>query len=293
LTWLDRDGKQTGTLGPPAVSNSLSLSPDEKRVAYDQADPKTGDVGVWLIATEQPVPLRLTFGQTHGFFPVWSPDGDRVAFASLRDGPPQIYQRVSSGAADEEPLLRSNQAKIPTGFSPDGRFLVYAVLDPKTGFDLWVLPLFGDRRPFPFLQTEAAEIGGQISPNGRWMAYASNESGTYEVYVRPFPPGPGKWQVSRQGGSQPRWRRDGKELFFLATDRKLMAVDVKTDPLAFETGGPKALFETRLGNVEGSNPWSQYAVTADGRRFLVNRLATEPTASPITVILNWPAAEKK
>jgi Tol biopolymer transport system component/predicted Ser/Thr protein kinase len=292
LTWMDREGKVTGVVGPPGIYNSLSLSPDQKKVAYDQADSRTGDVAIWLIDMENGTPLRLTFGSAVGFFPVWSPDGNRVVFSSLR-GRPQLYQKVASGAGDEEPVLESNLAKIPTGFSLDGRYLVYAVLDPKTHFDLWVLPMFGDRRPFPFLQSEAAELGGQISPNGRWMAYSSNESGGYEVYVRPFPPAPGKWQVSRDGGSQPRWRTDGKELFYLSTDRRVIAVPVRTDPPGFEAGDPRPLFEARVSNIEGSNPWGQYAVAADGRHFLVNRVAAETSASPITVILNWPAVEKK
>ena len=290
FTWLDREGKITGTIGPQGIHNSLSLSPDGKKVAYDEADLKTGEVSVWLVG-EQEAPLRFTFNSI-GFFPIWSSDGSRVVYSSLR-GPPQLYQKVTSGAGDEEPLLESMQAKIPTGFSSDGRFLVYSVLDPKTRFDIWVLPLFGERKPFPFLQTEAGEIGGQISPDGRWMAYSSNESGIFEVYVRPFPPGPGKWQISRDGGSQPRWRGDGRELFYLSTDRRLMAVDIKTDQPAFEAGVPRPLFETHVSNVEGSNPWSQYAVTADGRHFLVNRLAAEATTSPITVILNWRAREKR
>jgi Tol biopolymer transport system component len=268
----------------------MSLSPDGKKVAYDEADLKTGEVSVWLVG-EQEAPLRFTFGSV-GFFPIWSPDGSRVVYSSLR-GPPQLYQKVTSGAGDEEPLLESMQAKIASGFSPDGRFLVYSVLDPKTRFDIWVLPLFGDRKPFSFLQTEAGEMGGQISPNGRWMAYSSNESGTYEVYVRPFPPGPGKWQVSRDGGSQPRWRGDGKELFYLSTDRRMMAVDIKTDQPAFEAGTPGPLFGARVSNVEGSNPWSQYAVSSDGRHFLVNRLVEGGASSPITVLLNWRAREKR
>jgi Tol biopolymer transport system component len=295
LVWLDRNGKEIGRVGEKGIFNSLSLSPDGKRVAYDRADPGTGEVNVWLMDSEggATAPARFTFGAAINFFPVWSPDGTQVAFSTLREGPPQIYQKVSSGAGDEEPLLRTDGGKIPTGFSADGRYLVYAVLDARTGFDLWVLPLFGDRRPFPYLQTEAAEIGGQISPNGRWMAYASNESGTYEIYVRPFPPAPGKWQVSREGGSQPRWRADGRELFYISTDRRMMAAQVRTDQPAFETGAPQALFETRLSNVEGSNPWSQYAVAADGHAFLVNRLAADASSTPITVVLNWPALERK
>jgi serine/threonine protein kinase/Tol biopolymer transport system component len=295
LVRVDRGGREIGRVGEKGIFNSLSLSPDGKRVAYDRADPTTGEVNVWLVESEpgSTAPTRFTFGAAINFFPIWSPDGTWLVFATLRQGPPQLYQKVSSGAGDEEPLLRTERGKIPTGFSPDGRYLVYAVLEAKTGFDLWVLPLFGDRRPFPFLQTEAAEVGGQISPNGRWMAYASNESGAYEIYVRPFPPAPGKWQVSREGGSQPRWRADGRELFYISTDRKMMAVQVQTDKPAFESGAPQALFETRVSNVEGSNPWSQYGVSADGHAFLVNRLVTETSITPITVVLNWKELEKK
>jgi Tol biopolymer transport system component len=292
LTWVDREGKQLGLVGPPGTYNSISLSPDEKTVAYDQADARTGDIAIWLMYAEHGSPTRLTFNSKIEFFPVWSSDGNRVIYCALK-GPPQLYQKLTSGAGDEEPILVSSQAKIPTAVSPDGRFLVYAVLDPKTRFDLWVLPLFGDRRPFPFLRSEAAELGGQISPNSRWMAYSSNESGSYEVYVRPFPPAPGKWQVSRQGGSQARWRSDGKELFYLSTDRRLISVPVRTDLPAFQAGAPRTLFEGRVSNVEGSNPWSQYAVTADGRRFLVNRVAADAASASVTVIVNWSALERR
>ena len=291
LTWLDRNGKVIETLDAPRISNTVSLSPDERSVAFDEADPSTGDVGVWLTETGRDAPFRFTFGSPVSFFPVWSPDGRRVVYSRL-EGPPQLYQKVASGAGDEEPLLRNDRAKIPTGFSPDGRYLVFAALDPRTQFDLWVLPLFGDRKPFPYLQSQAAEIGGQISPNGRWMAYTSNESGAYEVYIRPFPLAPGKWQVSRDGGSQPRWRGDGKELFYLSTDRRMMAVGVATDRPGFDAGTPTPLFETRVANVEGSNPWSQYAVSGDGRRFLVERVAAEAASSPITVVLDWAGVGK-
>ena len=154
-----------------------------------------------------------------------------------------------------------------------------------------MLPLDGDRQPFPFLQTEFEERQAQFSPNGRWLAYISNESGRFEVYVRLFPPAAGKWQVSTGGGEQPRWRRDGKELFYAAPDHTLMALDVKTDAPTLQSGVPKALFGTRI--IESGTPGSDYAVTADGQRFLLNSLIEEASHSPITVVLNWAAGLKR
>jgi Tol biopolymer transport system component len=187
-------------------------------------------------------------------------------------------------------LLESSKGKFPTDWSMDGRFIIYYEIDPKTRRDIWVLPVGGDRKPFPFLQTEANEIGGQLSPDGRWMAYASDESGGYEVYVQSFPSGGGKRQVSTKGGIGPCWRRDGKELFYYASDGKLMAVEVKNGA-SFEAGMPSALFEFRSGN--GAVTTAPYTVTADGQRFLLNALVDESGAAPLTVVVNWTAERKR
>ena len=188
--------------------------------------------------------------------------------------------------------------KVPeaaaTDWSRDGKFIVYQARTPKTKFDLWVLPLDGDRKPFPFLQTEFSEAWGQLSADGRWMVYESDESGRLEVYVQSFSAdrsgatsGPGgKWQISTSGGEEPKWRRDGKELFYLA-GTKLMAVDVKTGSTTFEAGVPKALFDTRLGAG-----FRHYAVTADGQRFLINTPIEETTVLPVTVVVHWTAGLK-
>jgi hypothetical protein len=152
--------------------------------------------------------------------------------------------------------------------------------------DLWVLPLFGEKKPWPFLQTPSNELHGQLSPDGRWMAYTSDESGTPEVYVLPFRASGRKVQISTNGGAQPRWRRDGKELFYLAPDRKLMAVELKSNR-AFEPDVPRALFQTHVSNPESLNDRNYYAVSADGRRFLVNTLLEKSTHVPITVVLDW------
>ena len=185
----------------------------------------------------------------------------------------------------EEALLKSSDRKFPTDWSLDGRFILYNQLSPNTQWDLWVLPLFGDRQPFPFLQTKFREIGGVFSPDARWIAYASDESGSYQVYVQSFPPSGGQWQISSEGGGFPRFRRDGKELFYLAANGKLMAVEVKANASGLEFSAPKPLFD--------AHSTARYAVTADGRRFLINKPVEESTSAPITVILNWTAEAKQ
>ena len=189
-------------------------------------------------------------------------------------------------------LLESDQLKSPNDWSSDGRFLLFRSNDPQTGFDLWVPPLSGDKRPFPFLKTSFAEREGQFSPDSKWVAYQSNESGQFEIYVQPFPGPGGKLQISSNGGAQPRWNRNGKEIFYVSLDSKMMAAPVRLSPdgQSLETGTPVALFPVRIagGPLPGRNK-QQYAVSSDGQRFLVNLATDEGAASPITLILNWKA----
>jgi dipeptidyl aminopeptidase/acylaminoacyl peptidase len=207
------------------------------------------------------------------------------------NGPMNLYQRAASGAGNDEALLKSDDRKFPNDWSADGRFILYQNLDPKTTWDLWILPLSVDQKPFPFLQTEFVEFQGQFSPDGKWIAYTSNESGPWQVYMRSFPAAGGKLQVSTAGGAQPQWRRDGRELFYISLDRKLMAVEVKEDGSTFEVGVPKALFELRVPGLPG--PRNSYVVAADGRRFLVTSVLEEATSTPTTVVLNWTADLKR
>jgi Tol biopolymer transport system component len=250
-----------------------------------------GSRDLWLYELGRGTVSRLTFDPSENSDAVWSPDGKQIVFESTRGGSRGLYKKLSSGAGTEETLFKASDLRAPRDWSSDGKFILFERSDPKTGSDLWVLPLFGDRKPIPFLQTEFQELDGRFSPNDRWIAYDSNESGKREVYVQPFPASAGKWQISTNGGSDPIWRPDGKELFYLATDGKIMAEPVKSDA-TFEAGVPKALFQTMfVGFVRGG--FEHYRVTADGQRFLVNMPSAGGTPPPITVVLNWTAGLKK
>ncbi len=218
-------------------------------------------------------------------------------FASARDGRLDLYQRASDASGPDQLLLKLDAQPIlfPSDWSADGRFLAYYRTDPRTQLDIWTLSLAADRpgsaegrKPVPFLHADFNESQGQFSPDGRWIAYVSDESGSQQVYVQSFPTLGGQRQISREGGTQPRWRRDGKELFYLAPDRKLMAVTVKT-AAAFEADAPRPLFQTAL-NVNELR--QTYAVSADGQRFLLNT-SLEAGPAPMTVVLNWPARLKQ
>jgi eukaryotic-like serine/threonine-protein kinase len=289
LVWFDRAGKQLGTAGAAGHYSDIRLSPDGKRVAFQRLDTERGASDIWLMELARGTPSRLTFDPANDGDAVWSPDGVRVVFSSMREGLPNLYQKLSSGAGGEELLLKSDEAKFATDWSPDGRHVLYHAMS-RQSYDLWVLPLFGERRPEPFVRTDFQESSGRFSPDGRFVAYVSNESGRYEVYVQSFPASGGKWQVSNGGGASPRWRRDGRELFYLSADGKLMSVEVDGSSDRFEAGVPAPLFEPRVGAISGDSP---YDVAADGRRFLVKVPVGENAPAPVTVVLNWTADLKR
>jgi serine/threonine protein kinase len=304
LTWFDRQGKELGTAGGsgPYAYFDLALSPDATRVATSRVDQTVaGSIqGIWLLDLSRSVSTRFTFDPAPDSSPVWSPDGSRIAFAAIRAGGTGIYQKASSGAAKEQMLLAAtDDQKVPNDWSRDGRFLLYAKQDPKTRADLWVQALASDATPAgaptPFANTEFSEDQGQFSPDIRWIAYVSDESGRPEIYVQPFPApagGGSKMQVSRDGGNQPRWRRDGKELFYFSLGGNLMAVDVTEGP-AFKAGVPKLLFQALVvrGRRESLLGVLRWDVTPDGKRFLIDTAKTSPEA--LTVVLNWTAELKK
>jgi serine/threonine protein kinase len=292
LVWFDRSGKQQEKVGPPAEINDIVLSRDGNRLAMQRVD--QGNSDIWLMDLARGVPSRFTFDAATDDDPVWSPDGNQVVFSSgaaSTDANFDLYRKVSNGAGTPELLMKSDLTKEVTDWSSDGRFIIFQVSNQTTATDLWVLPLFGDGKPYPILQTEFDESQGFLSPDGHWLAYTSNESGRNEVYVQTFPQTGGKFLISNGGGAQPHWRSDGRELFYLAPDRTLMSVDVHAAAAAiFEMGAPKPLFATQVSAFNAPN---RYVVTADGQRFLINAPAGEISRTPITVVLNWTSTLKR
>ena len=295
LVWMDRAGRQLGSIDHPGFLVDFRLSPDEKRVAMDLVDSEIGGRQIWLQEPARGVVTRFTFGALQDVTPIWSPDGSRIAFASNRGGPAglhQIYQKHSSGAGTEEVILRENTQKFVTDWSRDGKFILFDATSPKssTRSDLWALALQGDRTPRPFVRTAFNETHGRFSPDGRWVAYVSDETGRPEVYVQSFPLSTGKWRISSEGGHQPTWRRDGKELFYFSRSRILHAVTVTSGSSGLEAGPPRPLFP--LPRTQAHTGRSSYDVSADGQRFLVSADRERQASQPLHVVLNWMAELK-
>ncbi len=294
LAWFDRTGKALGTAGEPGVYNTLALSPDGARLAGDHTErgPEGQNTDIWLYDFSAGTPTRFTFNPGTDWMPAWSPDGKEIAWSSSRDDGSNLYKKPSNGADKDELLLKSTERKAANDWSRDGRFLLYSSLGK--GSDLWVLPMTGeDRKPRIYLQTEFQESQARFSPDSRWVAYTSNESGVNEVYVRPFPDASaGKWMVSKGGGNQPHWRRDGKELFYISADSKMMSVDVSTGA-GFKSAVPKTLFPAPVMGGASATNTTRYDVSPDGKRFLINTVGDAGSSLAITVVLNWQAALKK
>ena len=272
LVWLDRQGKRMGRIGEPADYSNPSLSPDEKKLIVSRTDMRSRTRDLWLFDLASGAASRFTFDPADETNAVWSPDGSRIAFDVVRNGIIDIYQKEVAGASQPKLLLHSGENHFIHQWSPDGRLLLYRI-GPIT----WALPLEGAGKPWGPYDMENA----RISPNGRWVAYTSNQSGRSEVYVQSFPPSEGKWQVSADGGMEPTWRKDGRELYYVSGD-KLIAMDVKTDTPVFEPGVAKPLFAVHL---EATTRRSRYEAAANGRHFLVN-LPVE-SSSPLSVAINW------
>ena len=288
LIWLDRTGKQVGTAGDPDSSYpmNLSLSPDGHRVAFSRSA-EGGNTDIWLLDLTRTVLSRFTYDPAPEIVPSWSPDGERVLYSKIAKASVfAIYQKSTQPAATESILVQTPQPSILVDMSRDGRFVLFRMLMAKTGWDIWAKDVGQDRPLIPVAQTGFDERTAQFSPDGRWVAYESNESGRFEVYVQSFPTPAVKELVSTGGGLQMRWRADGRELFYVAADGKLMAVPVQLHSAAqrIDLGDPTPLFATRIESTVQGGIAHAYAVTADGQRFLMSTF-TEQTA-PMTLILN-------
>jgi eukaryotic-like serine/threonine-protein kinase len=291
LTWVGRNGSTLGTLAPPGRYAGVSVSRDQHRIAVTVNDTEGGST-IWISDVNRGALSRFTFGPGRDLFPVWSPDGSQIAYASQKTGVTgDLFARAVNGVDPPARVaIGDDILKFPTDWSPDGKRLVYHSFVPGTNSDIWLAPA-GGGVPTPIARTRFEESNGRLSPDGRWIAYQSDESDEHQVYVESFPPGQGKWRVSASGGRAPEWRPDGRELYFVDNEGNLVAVPVTGGP-GFEVGTPSVLFGMRTVPFEYPNP-SAYAVFGSGDRFLVNRLIDREPITSVVVILNWPTALKK
>jgi Tol biopolymer transport system component len=290
--WLNSNGGEAGAVGDLGDIIAIRFSPDGLRLAEEIQEPRTKAIDLWLLDLARNVKTRFTFDAAPHFFPTWSPDGTTLAYSSSVKGHFDLYTKSASGAGDAMLLLSSDGDKYVSDWSRDGRYLAFTQVDSKskTLGDIFILPLFGDRKPFSFLQTTFNEGNAVFSPDGRWLAYQSNESGKGEVYIMPFPKPGGKWQVSQGGGVNPRWRPDGAALFFRTPDDRLMEASVSAKGTALEVGTPKQVAKVSFAELGGTG-WV-YDVAPKEGRFIF--LRPEQAASPpVTLVTHWAEGIKR
>jgi eukaryotic-like serine/threonine-protein kinase len=294
FTWFDRAGKRLGVVGEPGDFMYVRLSPDGRRASVTVRS-KPGGRDLWLLETDRGVANRFTLTPGLKGYPVWSPDGHTIVFAS--GAPFNLFRKAAAGGGDQQRLLQSSSFQYPYDWSRDGRFLLYNEISSGTGTDLWILPVSPDgkvapdAKPRPYLRTQFNERLGRFSPEPepRWVAYQSDESGRYEIYVDAFPEARNRVRISTDGGQYPEWSPDGRELFYLSPDLKLMQVSLKRGPDSIEPSAPRELFALPVAN-DGYCP---YEIAPDGQRFLVRATLEKQAGRPLTLIVNWPALIKK
>ncbi|MDQ6700798.1 MAG: hypothetical protein M3Z36_11520, partial [Acidobacteriota bacterium] len=294
LIWIGRDGRSTPVKAAMAAYFMPRLSPDGSKVAVSVAESQTGSSNIWQMDLVRGTSTRFTFGVSPDVFPLWSPDGKRIVFGSSRGGTQNLFLKASNGSGDEERITPplAGQRYAPYDWSRDGRYILFTRRGATTGPDLWIFNL-NDRQSVPFLNTKFTESQGQFSPDVRWVAYSSDASGRYEIYVRSFT-GTAQFLVSNDGGAQPRWRGDGKELYYIGPDGKMMAVNAEGGGETFTYDTPRLLFEIRaLIGAGGSTPEGyRYDVTRDGQRFVVLEKG-DAGAQPFILVTNWQAGLRK
>jgi len=291
LTWTDRGGKAHELIGTPGRFESPALSADWKRAAAHRTDPVSG-IDVWVMdGTHAGTPSRFTFDPAVDYSPVWSPDGRKIAFSSNRTGTFGVYSKQVGEGGDEPLIVTTSNGLFVTCWSPDGRYLLYTQAGSQTGFDIWMLSI-ADRKAKQVVTGIANETQGQLSADGRLLAYTSDETGVPEVYVQPFPPTGAKFQVSSSGGSDPQWRADGRELFYITLDGTMTAAQVTGGPAAFEVLARQSLFQTHRPTTRGPILFSNYRPAIDGQRFLINTVVGAIPPLPLVETVEWSAAIK-
>ena len=292
LVWRDRKGQEIGVVDAPEVDANPALAPNGKWIALDKTDQQSQNSDLWIFDIPGGSNKRFTFNPAIDAAPVWSSDGKKILFASSRTGLFQLYIKNADGAEEEKLValdVADNADKYPNSWSADGKHILYERTTDAT--KLWVADL-SDLNTHPLLKGTETDKGGQFSPDGKWVAYTSNESGKWEVFATSFPDARGKWQVSNGGGTQPRWRGDGKELYYLSSSGKMMAAPVRSGD-RFEAGPPQDLFQANVRAQVAGSELVTYDVAKDGQKFLINTQVRNPESEPLSVILNWPAAFKK
>ncbi len=281
LVWVDRTGAVQDLGVKPGPYTHARLSPDGRLIAM-LAKWDREDLWIYDLARRTMTPVTSVATNRH---PIWTPDGKRLVFQSTRDGPLNLYWQAADGSGTAERLTTSEHVQSPKSVTPDGKQLIYADIDPVTGTDIWMISLQGDRKPRLYLRTPFDDSCAQLSPDGHWLVYASNESGRSEVFVRPFPDVGGKWQISVDGGTEPAWAPDGREIFF-RNRSQMLSVGITTRPV-FAAGSPRVLFEGQY-LTSPTMQYTNYDVTPDGKRFLMIQASpTETAASQINLVQGW------
>ena len=292
LLWFDRNGKQIGEAGTPTYFAMASLSPDGSKLAAEIGVSGT-TFNIWVFdLARRGIRTRLTFSSNIDAAPSWSPDGKTIAFASNQNGEFHLYQKAADGTGSTLPLVVDNAGENESSFSSDGRYLIFRRLawTPGSHAEIWALPLFGDRKAFPVVQSPQFDLTAPaLSPDGKWLAYTSHETGRPEIYVVPFGHGSGKWEVSTDSGMLPRWRHDGRELFYLSLDNKIMSAEISEQGASLVIGKVAPLFQVNPSSIVH---WP-YDVSADGKKFVVITRGAQQSSAPLTLVVNWPALLKK
>ncbi len=279
LLWFSRTGQRLSQLGVDSDYSNLAASPDGRNLLVSQTDGTSRSRDIWVLDMVRGVPTRLTFDPADERSAVWSPDGQAIVYRG-RGG--ELFTRPL-GSGDEQPFVIDKRSKDPQGWSADGRFFLYRATG--NGNDLWIKPAASAGAPYPFIATKFGEAYGEFSPDGHWLAYVSDESGAQEVYVTAFPSGQGKTRVSSDGGSFARWRRDGRQMYYLSPDGKMMAASVSTSASGFQVDKTQTLFQTTVT----PGPGVPYVVSADGQRFLINSIVPSSDPPSLSIVFNWPA----
>jgi hypothetical protein len=282
LMWFDRKGKELGVLGKPDVYDNVSVAPNGASAAVSKTDMGSHNTDIWTYDLQRDSFKRVTFDPAIDIGPVWSPDAAQLVFSSSRQPSFDLYTKNSDGTQEEKIVVHDDVDKVPSDWSRDGKYILYA-----GGTDLWLLNV-PELKNRIFLKAPGVLKNAQFSPDGKWVAYASNETGKWEAYVTSFPDARGKWQVSVGGGEQPRWRGDGKELFYISSAGKMMVTPL-TIGTNFDAGAPVELFQTLPRLPVTNKDLFVYGVSKDGQRFLINTQTKETETEPMIVILNWAA----